>query len=114
MRLALRTNPCAFQHTIHLGYVVDYDIVVKEACRYCRNSRDIVDAGLVHPFHPHQAFLDAAGFSAAGNVKTLKQLSRQAIHSGLKFRQIFLPIPELNLPLPNSLVNYLCFDDVNF
>ncbi|XP_046454860.1 ankyrin repeat and SOCS box protein 3-like isoform X2 [Daphnia pulex] len=109
MRLALRINPCAFQHLLHLGYVVDYDVVMKETCRI------VVDTEVVHPFHA-KAFvaLNEAGFSVAGNVKTLKQLCRKSIHSGLKFRQTSFPIPELNLPLPNSLVNYLCFNDVNF
>lgn len=92
MRLALRSNPYAFQHILHLGYVVDFDTVAKEACR------DIGNTEPVHPFHP-KAFLalKAAGFSAAGNMKTLKQLSRKAIHSGLKFRQNYFPIPELSL-----------------
>jgi hypothetical protein len=70
---------------------------------------------VVHTFHAKAfAALNEAGFSVAGNVKTLKQLCRKAIHSGLKFRRTSFPIPELNLPLPNSLVNYLCFKEVNF
>lgn len=109
MRLALRINPCAFQQILHLGYVVDYDVVMKETCRI------VVDTEVVHTFHAKAfAALNEAGFSVAGNVKTLKQLCRKAIHSGLKFRRTSFPIPELNLPLPNSLVNYLCFKEVNF
>ncbi|XP_045035607.1 ankyrin repeat and SOCS box protein 3 isoform X2 [Daphnia magna] len=110
MHLALRFNPKAFQHILHLGYVPD-DSIVMRAFR-------AVDTNQITAAHTFAlSALNAAGFSTdfeTKEVNTLKQLSRRTIRSALKFHKTCFSIPELNFPLPKSLVSYLCFSDVVF
>lgn len=43
---------------------------------------------------------------------SLKQLCRKAVRSTLLQYRVKVPIPNLAIPLPQSLINYLCYHDM--
>ncbi len=141
IRIALYMSPKAFLHILHHGYYID-DGVVLNAFQIIRQGiiqpvhtaamSSLHAAGfLIEPcitgddspikqgislfckFYKEELLYSFLIYESE-QVVTLKQLSRKAIHFGLKNHQSQTRIPELNLPLPSSLIKYLCFDDVNF
>ena len=128
MSLTLQRNPPAFLAMLHSGFVVDTKVlqVFLDSVDYVESSQDetsvcklksvyvqlqslslLMQTSMLPTWRVAEKCAPAQTFA----VQTLMQMCRSQIHRFLASRTV-AGIPELDLPLPRSLIAYLCFSDV--
>lgn len=129
MAIALLQVPWAFTQILHMGYLFDessfffaYKSIYPRSEPIPETLKALRSAGLVSELFfnnegnlPNFPFLRfSAKLCISGHVHSLKQLSRRAARHLLWKSNLKIPALKAELPIPESLISYLCYDDINF
>lgn len=130
MAASLSKVPRIFIHILHLGYLFDeatFFSVFKRLSTESENHSNalavlrsagfgctiILDFLGTNEGDVNCAFrLEPISNQILGSVRSLKQLSRSAVRHCLWKSKLKTPIPKAALPLPITLISFLCYTDI--